>query len=174
MAVDYAKVLKTMHPTILWKGSGATYDRITWLGTAVPQSTLDSEMPIVEFMVEANKAKTRLIRGYTLLTQKGFMSTALGSPHWYPAAMENQVDLIGAVTTARLDSAIDFPFPCADLSTTPPTEGIVRHTDMQINQVMLDGASYKVTLFKALESQLHSIQNKTTIVELKSMVFTAP
>lgn len=65
----------------------------------------------------------------------GFASAALGAPHTYDSALEDQLNLIGAVGLG-----IDLPYRCADAA------GIkaFRHTAAQLKQVAADGAAIKL------------------------------
>jgi hypothetical protein len=72
----------------------------------------------------------------------GFVSTALGAAHTYPAKGKDQTNLSGSVVSSLLPglpTTWTTPFWCEDNSTTPPTWTFAQHTVVQIQQVGTDG-----------------------------------
>jgi len=81
----------------------------------------------------------------------GFTSHALGAPHTYDSALEDQLNLIGAV---GLD--IDIPYRCADAA---GVKDFRLHTAAQLKQVAADGALVKLTALEkaaALKAQVQA------------------
>lgn len=67
----------------------------------------------------------------------GFTSAALGAPHTYDSALEDQLNLIGAVSLG-----IDLPYRCADAA---GIKAFRLHTAAQLKQVAADGAVVKLS-----------------------------
>lgn len=67
----------------------------------------------------------------------GFASSALSAPHTYDSALEDQLNLIGAVGLG-----IDMPYRCADAA---GVKEFRLHTAVQLKQVAADGAVIKLT-----------------------------
>lgn len=66
----------------------------------------------------------------------GFTSSALGTPHTYDSALEDQLNLIGAVSLG-----VDLPYRCADAA---GIKAFRLHTAAQLKQVAADGALVKL------------------------------
>ena len=88
----------------------------------------------------------------------GFGSSALGTPHTYDSALEDQLNLIGAVGLG-----VNLPYRCID------SEGIKEfrlHTAAQLKQVAADGAAIKLAaLGKAatLKTQVQAAADAATV-----------
>jgi len=81
----------------------------------------------------------------------GFTSSALGAPHTYDSALEDQLNLIGAVGLG-----IDMPYRCADAA---GVKEFRLHTAAQLKQVAADGARVKLTALEkaaALKAQVQA------------------
>ena len=171
MNIDYSTILKECFPTTLWKGSGATYDRIVWLGSPITQADLDLKHDEALRNVVLRDAQKRLLKQYENTFALGFTSSALGSPYWYEASLENQVKLSSAVTISLVDSAVVLPYPCADLSSTPPTPTVMSHNSAQISQVLLDGAARNIVLYNSFKQQVINLYSLTTAeIELANYI----
>ena len=93
---------------------------------------------------EINAACTAAIVG-------GFTSPALDDPHTYDSALEDQLNLIGAVGLG-----IDLPYRCADAA---GVKEFRLHTAVQLKQVAADGALVKLTALEkaaALKAQVQA------------------
>lgn len=66
----------------------------------------------------------------------GFTSAALGAPHTYDSALEDQLNLIGAVSLGA-----DLPYRCTD---AVGMKAFRLHTAAQLKQVAADGAVIKL------------------------------
>jgi hypothetical protein len=98
------------------------------LASTVP-ATIALERAKAIKTVEINAACTTTIVG-------GFASSALGAPHTYDSALEDQLNLIGAVGLG-----IDLPYRCADAT---GVKEFRLHTSTQLKQVAADGAMVKL------------------------------
>ncbi len=79
----------------------------------------------------------------------GFTSSALGTPHTYDSALEDQLNLIGAVGLG-----IDLPYRCTDASGVKEFRA---HTAAQLKQVATDGTAIKLAALSkaaALKAQV--------------------
>lgn len=88
----------------------------------------------------------------------GFTSSALGTPYTYDSALEDQLNLIGAVGLG-----IDLPYRCAD---TAGVKEFRLHTAAQLKQVAADGAVIKLaSLEKAatLKAQVQSAADASSV-----------
>jgi len=65
----------------------------------------------------------------------GFVSSALGAPHTYASTIEDQINLIGAASTAT-----NMLYQCTDSN---GVKAEVMHTSAQIWQVFADGVAHK-------------------------------
>lgn len=84
-------------------GDPAVYDDIVWETTPIPQAELD-----LTYLIEL---KTEKILEFSEFARQtiigGFESSALGSPHYYDTEPEDQLNMIGVVT-----SGTDGPYAC--------------------------------------------------------------
>lgn len=88
----------------------------------------------------------------------GFASSALGAPHIYDSALEDQLNLIGAVSLGA-----DLPYRCADAA---GIKAFRLHTAAQLKQVAADGALVKLAaLEKAamLKAQVQAAADAATV-----------
>lgn len=91
----------------------------------------------VPTLYEAKAAKTAKINAACAAAiVGGFTSSALGAPHTYDSALEDQLNLIGAVGLG-----IDLPYRCAD---AVGVKEFRLHTAAQLKQVQADGAVIKL------------------------------
>lgn len=94
----------------------------------------------------------------------GFISSALGAPHTYDSAIEDQINLIGAVIAAGAGMPIEYK--CYDEDGTKQWHD---HTPQQMQQVYVDGLVYKVTQLKKATFLKDAVAAATTIEELNNI-----
>lgn len=88
----------------------------------------------------------------------GFASSALGTPHTYDSALEDQLNLIGAVSLG-----IDLPYRCADAA---GVKEFRLHTAAQLAQVAADGAAIKLAALEkaaALKAQVQAAADEAAV-----------
>lgn len=88
-------------------GNGTDYNSIVWETTQISQADLDAVILIdyktVKILEFSEYAKEEIVAG--------FNSDALGYPHFYDSDADDQLNLIGAVTTNS-----DMPYSCRPLT----------------------------------------------------------
>lgn len=97
----------------------------------------------------------------------GFVSSALGSEHWYKSEQIDQLNLIGVVTGGTDDY---FKSGIKD------TQGVIAwdwvlHTSAQLKQVLNDGKNVKTTLLQKLTMQKAQVDLATTLAEVEAVVW---
>lgn len=103
---------------------------------AIDADELINALPADLLLVKA--AKTAVINtACAAAIVGGFASSALGAPHTYDSALEDQLNLIGAVSLG-----VDLPYRCAD---AVGVKEFRMHTGAQLKQVAADGALVKLT-----------------------------
>lgn len=88
----------------------------------------------------------------------GFTSSALGAPHTYDSALEDQLNLIGAVSLG-----VDLPYRCTDAA---GIKAFRLHTSAQLKQVAVDGALVKLTALEkaaALKAQVQAATDAAAV-----------
>lgn len=88
----------------------------------------------------------------------GFASNALGAPHTYDSALEDQLNLIGAVGLG-----IDLPYRCADEA---GVKAFRLHTAAQLKQVAADGAAIKLSALEkaaTLKAQVQAAEDAAAV-----------
>ena len=88
----------------------------------------------------------------------GFASSALGAPHTYDSALEDQLNLIGAVSLG-----IDLPYRCADATSV---KAFCPHTAAQLKQVAADGAAIKLAALEkaaTLKAQVQAAADEAAV-----------
>jgi len=99
----------------------------------------------------------------------GFMSDALGAPHFYSSQLDDQLNLTGAVLRG-----LDMPYACRD------EQGVKEfrlHTAEQLRQVGDDFTLYKLQLLQhanALKQQLDAALDDGDLVALEAISWEAP
>ncbi|GMB93828.1 hypothetical protein NHP200010_15610 [Helicobacter bizzozeronii] len=94
---------------------------------------------------------------------KGFMSTALGTPHVYDLRMEDQINLAGLVI-AQIDSC----FRCQGVQEAH--KSYKPHTQAQLKKVFADGLAYKarvLNFFGKEKERLHACESLQAVQEFK-------
>ena len=107
--------------------------------------------------VKASKS-TEINAACTLAIVGGFTSSALGAPHTYDSALEDQLTLIGGVGLG-----IDLPYRCADAA---DVKEFRLHTAVQLKQVAADGALVKLTALEkaaALKAQVQAAASTAAV-----------
>ena len=76
-------------------GNPTIYSNIVWVSSAISQAELDG-VHLTDYKVQKITSF-----GVTATAEiiNGFVSSALGTPHWYDSELEDQINLIGAVAT---------------------------------------------------------------------------
>lgn len=88
----------------------------------------------------------------------GFNSSALTAPHTYDSAMEDQLNLIGAVSLGA-----DLPYRCANAA---GVKAFRPHTAAQLKQVAADGAVIKLAALEkaaTLKAQVQAAADAATV-----------
>lgn len=109
---------------------------------------------------EGRAAKTAEINAAcTAAIVSGFTSSALGADHTYDSALEDQLNLIGAVGLG-----IDLPYRCADAT---GVKEFRLHTAAQLKQVATDGAVIKLAALEkaaTLKVQVQAAADAAAVV----------
>lgn len=101
-------------------------------------ANLTGTVPAAIALERGKAAKTAVINtACAAAIVGGFASSALGTPHTYDSALEDQLNLIGAVSLG-----VDLPYRCAD---AVGVKEFRMHTGAQLKQVAADGALVKLT-----------------------------
>jgi len=94
----------------------------------------------------------------------GFPSSALGAEHTYQSEREDQLNLVGVVS-----SGVDQLFKCsADAGNTWEWK---LHTAAQLKQVLKDGAAVKSALLQTAQSKKASISTAQSVAEVASIIW---
>ncbi|AXR68224.1 DUF4376 domain-containing protein [Leptospira mayottensis] len=88
----------------------------------------------------------------------GFVSSALGTPHFYTSDRDDQLNLVGLVS---LNSSVSYK--CTDQNGVKEYRN---HTANQIKQVLSDGAIRKTLLLQKYTSLKSEIQSAKTVKQL--------
>lgn len=104
----------------------------------------------------------------------GFTSSALGAVYTYPSTPTDQINLLGSVADAQINSATagwSTPFWCEDAS---GAWGFRTHTAAQITQVGQDGKAHVVACQTKLAALLLTVKSATTVAAVQAIAWTAP
>lgn len=96
----------------------------------------------------------------------GFVSSALGSPHTYDSAIEDQINLIAATLAAMGGQSLEYK-----CFTETGEKQWCLHTPQQMLQVYSDGLVYKVTQMKKATYFKELINNATTPEEVEAIIW---
>jgi len=165
---DYILLLERNYPTAVFSGSCYTYDKIVWKDSTIPKptkSTLDNEWATLEVILAMEKKIMSLsvFAGNEITT--GFYSSALGSPYFYDANLEDQVNLIGVVADGSPSMFSVRVFP------NDPQKTYMQHTSSQLKQVMDDGKLFKLTILQKFNALKNNVLSCTTIGEINAIVW---
>ena len=156
--LNYIDIIGNYYPgTICYSaGDPADYNSIVWDSTPISQAELDATYlidyktkKIIEF---SEQAKTEIT--------SGFASSALGTLHWYDSETEDQLNLIGAVTTNT-----DMAYACRN-STANDTKEYKIHTHNELLTVINAGKDIKLAAlqkFNVKREQITVAANQTAV-----------
>lgn len=93
----------------------------------------------------------------------GFASPTLGAPHTYDSALEDQLNLIGAVSLG-----IDLPYRCADAA---GIKAFCLHTAAQLKQVAADGAMVKLAALEKAATLKAQVQAAADVAAVEAVAW---
>lgn len=135
---------------------------ITLLGD-VP-SNLSSQVPASIALGRAKYSETAELNAACAASiVGGFTSSALGAQHTYDSALEDQLNLIGAVGLG-----IDLPYRCADAS---GVKAFRTHTAAQLKQVAADGAAIKLAALEKAATLKAQVQAAADVTAVNQVVW---
>lgn len=155
MIKNYLEVIGEHYPGTVCYTSGSPFDynSIVWESTSIPQAELDA--------VRLTCYKTTKIAEFSAICKAeiegGFVSSALGSPYWYKSEIEDQLNLVGAVAAHS-----DLQFPCRVGSITADKQYVL-HTAAQLQMVIADGITLKLSTMQKLNDKKIAIMAATSI-----------
>lgn len=100
--------------------------------------------------------------------QGGFISNALGSDHHYNAQVDNQVNLIGAVTAVSLTGG-SINYTCTEVATNIKSQK--SHTQAQIEAVYQTGVQTKQAVIAYFHSLRNQVDAATDIPQVDAVVW---
>ncbi|AVD81229.1 hypothetical protein C4Q28_03145 [Pseudomonas sp. SWI6] len=104
---------------------------------------------------------TEISRGCSEYIEGGFDSTALGEPHAYPSALEDQVNLTGLIF-----SGLDGAYPCTGAS---GERQYLPHTAEQLNLVNKDLVRFKQAALQHADQLKRDLSQALQDKKLKAM-----
>lgn len=166
--MDIPLILDRHFPGTSWSGSAADYSKLNWTDTVTPKPTL-LELANLWSVIELDFAKSDKIQYLSLraknLIESGFPSSALGSVNYYDSAIEDQINLIGAVT-----SNVDLYYSTR-ASLNSAVKSYKLHTAAQIRQVMDDGKTFKAGILMKFDTLRTQVQNCTNLTSVANVVW---
>lgn len=142
---NYLEVISEYYPgtSCYTSGDPNDYASIAWDGAPIPQAELDVH--------RLGDYKLDKINEFSLIARAeiegGFESSALGSPYWYKSEVEDQLNLIGAVS-----SHADLIFPCR-VGSIDADKQYLLHTASQLQAVLADGTTIKLAAMQKLNTK---------------------
>lgn len=161
--ISYIGVISENFPTTKCHAMGKLYSDIIWgANTPIDQTTLD-------VLILAAVKRERILDlsnfAYVDITS-GFSSSALGAVYYYDSEQEDQINLIGAVT-----SASSVPFSCR---TTPTSsKSYLTHTTAQLLQILNDGKTFKLTILQKYSTKKNNVLAAIGITEVEAITWTS-
>lgn len=151
MSINYLEIIGEYFPgsEAYTTGAATDYNNLIWVTTPIPQVDLDARH-MYDYIVHKIIDFSILAKGEIIA---GFESSALGFPHWYDSQTEDQLNLIGAVTTG-----VTMPYSCraaisglqeinlggAKLGTDPT--GFANSNTTHNAEIIVDGVSTYVSI----------------------------
>jgi len=187
--IDYTLLFGRNYPTALFSGSCETYSKISWKDPIISLPTeaqLISEWVILEVILEKESKIRELSRLSGMDIIAGFRSTALGSSYFYDSDPDSQVNLIGLVSKSRgaKDASydpvtyvysnpdpIDY-FPIRN-NKTDIHKTYTPHTLSQLDNVVLDGANFKLLILQTFNNLKNQVLSCTDIPSIRLIVWTS-
>ena len=151
--INYLNIISTYYPGTQCSTSSSIddYDSIQWVSDPIPKEDLDliylvqiKTEKIIELSVDA---EGEIING--------FVSSALGSPYWYDSQPEDQLNLIGSVS-----SGDDMYYACRE--TLDSMKQYLLHTHEQLKQVVRDGRDVKLSVLQKFNDKRNAVLGCTT------------
>ena len=149
-------------PNIKWTAAGDpnVYSNI------LSSDTLPTEAEIVAVRVDLVKSHVidELSAQCEASIENGFISDALGTPHYYDSQIVDQINLIGAYI---MSSASGQPMPYATRDLETMVKHYVPHSPEQMSKVLADGTAWKLqhlTKFHMKRAYVNGLSDITAIL----------
>lgn len=151
------QALHDLGATKVWKtGDGSTYYE--------PDSLDISGLPLAELGHAKRLKGADLTAAFNAEVAKGFVSSALGSPHAYKTpTLEHQVNMAGAGA-----ATVNVGVTCTD---SLGVEAQRTHTPAQLQTMINDAAVHKSNLVARIRERLGQVALATTIDQVGSVVW---
>jgi len=160
---DYSLLLTTYYPDIKFniRGDRSNYNNINFIFGNVSEAELNIKYIdyLKQLKIEELSLQTRE------LIESGFISNCLGVSYFYDGKIEDQINIAGAVSIAEAQGS--FVFPTKD-PVTKDNKTYRHHTYAQLQQLAVDGGSFKLTLlskFNILKQYIINLDSNNTTEE---------
>jgi hypothetical protein len=104
----------------------------------------------------------------------GFTSSALGTPHWYDSAEADQINLMGAINITSITqdraTASSIMFSCRSAKGQPRI--YAAHTNLQLRQVLADGAVVKIRILQTYAVLVHTTMSLTSVSAIQAVTWS--
>ncbi|EMF83727.1 hypothetical protein LEP1GSC188_1418 [Leptospira weilii serovar Topaz str. LT2116] len=127
-------------------------------GVIIPNQVHTKSGWIIDLVQRKDSLTKRVNSIYESEITAGFISNALGAPHFYSSDRDDQLNLVGLVS---LNSSVSYK--CTDQS---GVKGYRNHSADQIKQVLNDGAIRKTFLLQECASLKSKIQKADSVEKL--------
>ena len=160
--INYIELIGNNYPTtqVYTMGSVDDYNSIIWDSPVVAKADLDA--------LYLTEIKTNKIVDFSKIAQSeitaGFKSSALGTQHIYDSAIEDQLNLIGAVSTQ-----VDMLFSCRPSTQGKQTvnfnnswlntnnTGLQNNNTTYTSQILIDGVTFNISIVGSSSQTMDTI-----------------
>jgi len=161
--MDIPLILDTNYPTAKWGGSASTYSNLKWKDLTIPKPTileLEAQWLVLDLALAKEEKIIELSKAAGVEITKGFPSAALGVTYFYDGTQEDQLNLVGAVTSG-------LPMPFSVRVKVGDTAKVYKlHTPAQLHQVLEDGKAYKLGILIRFNTFKDSVLAATNLLDL--------
>lgn len=103
--------------------------------------------------------------------EAGFISEALGTPHFYPSQKDDQLNLIGMATAAYLNNEVNL-LKCREISTKKMHRDL--HMPEQLKKLLNDAQDFKMVRFMHYDTLIAQVKAAPTVKAVETIQWHEP
>lgn len=178
MRITLIDTIATLHPSISCHSVGDpdTYSSIDWGELPLEEIPTETTLRQEQLALYKQAKIAELSESCRLAIVGGFSSSALGTPHVYDSDIEDQINLAGAfivtLPSAANPDGSTVPYACRNATTL--IKSYITHTHVQMQQVLQEGAAFKLALLQHFNGLRDQVNASTSVSEVLGFEWCLP